>query len=551
MKLPGDPLEAATAQPPNGFLSGDIRAGMAGIPASEYHERSKHTPERIKTSGFRLDFENKPLPYKIYQDLPKEPLPGADAPVARAALEAIAEPDPMPTVDRTDSVLTQVNIDQFCHLATGITKNFSDETVDVDPVATPRAHLLHAVQPLYHAAACTGKLYHIDCYLVGAEIDGLPAGVYHFEPLTRSLDVLRRGDYRGVVAAATGEFPAASEAPLHVIATSTWWRNAWKYRDRTYRHAFWDSGTVVANLLAVAHGLGWRAEVVTGFADESIARLLGVDPESEAPVELVTIGRGHPAPEPKAMPTIDPATRPLSPEPVEYPTVYEAWTAGTLPDGDAARTWRDNAPIEVTDQEDGPTQALAPDRPEDRPETTISRTIRRRGSCRSYRRETVPFSTISTILDRGVRGVPIDIDDTDRALTYTDCYLISNGVEGLGDGAYQYHPDDGTLERLRSGPAREAAGHLALDQQLGADAAVCVYFLADVDAVTEQMGDRGYRVAQFEAAATAGRLYLATYAFDDLGGTGLTFYDDAVSEFFEPRASGQTPMFLYTIGRPG
>lgn len=37
---------------------------------------------------------------------------------------------------------------------------------------------------------------------------------------------------------------------------------------------------------------------------------------------------------------------------------------------------------------------------------------------------------------------------------------------------------------------------------------------------------------------------------ESLGGTGLTFFDDEVTGFFAPRATGQTPLFLYTLGRP-
>jgi len=58
--------------------------------------------------------------------------------------------------------------------------------------------------------------------------------------------------------------------------------------------------------------------------------------------------------------------------------------------------------------------------------------------------------------------------------------------------------------------------------------------MTDLTAVVDALGDRGYRVAQLEASLTAGRLYLGTYAHRDLGGTGLTFYDDIVSDFFAP-----------------
>ena len=41
-------------------------------------------------------------------------------------------------------------------------------------------------------------------------------------------------------------------APVIIACASTYWRNAWKYQSRAYRHCFWDCGTILANLLAVA-----------------------------------------------------------------------------------------------------------------------------------------------------------------------------------------------------------------------------------------------------------------------------------------------------------
>jgi len=74
--------------------------------------------------------------------------------------------------------------------------------------------------------------------------------------------------------------------------------------------------------------------------------------------------------------------------------------------------------------------------------------------------------------------------------------------------------------------------------------------MTDLDAVVDRLGDRGYRAAQLEAAITAGRLYLGAYAHRDLGATGLTFYDDTVTEFLSPWAADRTPTFLWTLGRP-
>jgi nitroreductase len=78
---------------------------------------------------------------------------------------------------------------------------------------------------------------------------------------------------------------------------------------------------------------------------------------------------------------------------------------------------------------------------------------------------------------------------------------------------------------------------------------VNVYVLADLDRVGRRYGNRGYRVAQLEAAIMGGRLYLAAYALG-LAASGLTFFDDEVTAFFAPHARGKSVMFLVAIGQP-
>ncbi|SEW27685.1 SagB/ThcOx family dehydrogenase [Natrinema salifodinae] len=536
--------------------------------ALDYHERTKHSPSSVREGGHGLDFDNKPTPYKEYTDLPKKTLADRIRPPRQPALAAIAEPTPDGD-PRRECRPDLETVTTLCYYAAGVTKEIEK-----------RGRSLR-----FRAAATTGALYHVDLYVVCGDLDGpgdetgepsrdLAAGVYHFDPRTLSLDVLREGDHRGALANASAH-EGVADAPLTIVTTSTWWRNAWKYGDRTFRHAFWDSGTTVANLLAVAHALDYRAEVVTGFADRPVADLLGVDPEHEAPLELVPIGAGDtvsgsdPASTADEIESIDPDTAPLSPNEKRFPLIHEAWSAGALDDGSAADAWRASKPVGTIGTRgpgDGERVALEPVDRETASGRPVHETIRRRGSCREYEREPISFRKLSTVLDRAVRGVPMDVrragergeSSNARAedagaeppLSFVDPYLLVNGVDGLEPGTYHYQPADGELERLRAGELRSEAGHLALDQRLGADAAVCIYFLTDLEAVVDALGDRGYRAAQLEAALTAGRLYLGTYAHRDLGGTGLTFYDDVVADCFAPRAAGQTPMFLYTMGRP-
>ncbi|MEK7219655.1 MAG: hypothetical protein AAB253_00560, partial [candidate division NC10 bacterium] len=90
------------------------------------------------------------------------------------------------------------------------------------------------------------------------------------------------------------------------------------------------------------------------------------------------------------------------------------------------------------------------------------------------------------------------------------------------------------------------------------EASVNVYCLADLKPILARFGTRGYRAAQLAGGITGGKLYLAAYA-ERLGATGLTFYDDAVTEFFSPHAApkesgvlrtGKSVMFLTALGHP-
>jgi SagB-type dehydrogenase family enzyme len=184
----------------------------------------------------------------------------------------------------------------------------------------------------------------------------------------------------------------------------------------------------------------------------------------------------------------------------------------------------------------------------ERPADPIEEVIVRRGSSRRFTGGAISFGQLSTLLASCTGGVSADFTPPDGVMM-NDVYLIVNAVDGLGPGSYVFHPGRGALERLQAGDFRRHAGQLALGQALAADASVNVYFLMDLERVLERQGNRGYRAAQLEAAIMAGKMYLAAYAMR-FGATGLTFFDDYVTEFFSPHAAGKSVMFLIALGVP-
>ena len=519
------------------------------VDARDYHERTKHAPESVGGGGNRMNPDIKPRPYKIYADRPEVTIAELGD-VPEPALSAIAVSEFESSVEEQSGDIDAEALHTLCHYATGVTKELEKRGQRMQ----------------FRAASCTGKLYHVDLYAVTGDLGSLGPGVYHFDPNADSFDVLREGDYRGVLARASGDSDRVADAPVTFVATSEWWRNAWKYADRTYRHAFWDSGTILANLLAAAHGRGHSAGVELGFADDPVVRLLGLDPEREAPLELVTVGSGDPVDSASADETveaIDPEEVPVSDDRVEYPLIPDAWRQSALASGDDARDWRaklaetatddgrDENPFGTHGPGDGEIVDLDPVDAETASGRPVDNTVERRGSLREFGHGAISARKFATILDRSLRGVPVAAGEDGSALAprVLDCYCLVHAVDGIPSGAYQYHHASSALERVGDAD-RETSARIALGQSVVGDAAVNVYLTADVDALVERLGNRGYRLAQLLGGVTLGRLYLATYAHRPLGGRGFTFFDDLVTDQLSPRAVNQTPMTMFAFGKP-
>ena len=504
--------------------------------ARAYHNATKHSYSSVRASGHRLDWDNRPLPFKVYPHLEAIRLPQEFPPLRLPALEAIARLE----AERATAIPDLSGLAQLLYLSAGIT----------------RRRRYPGGEIYFRAASHTGAMYAIELYAVCGDLPGLPAGVYHFGPGDFALRRLRAGDWRDVLAQASGGEAATAHAPVVIVSTGTYWRNAWKYQSRTYRHFGWDNGTLLANLLAAATASDWPARVVLGFADEPVNALLGLDTEREVALSLVPVGYLEaPAPEITAsLPPIAHETVPLSKREVDYPAMREMHAATVLRTGAQAAAWRAapapqaiTAPPQAGTASSGAAHPLAPPDEVPAPHDGIHQVILRRGSTRSFATRPISLAQLSTVLRAATQGVPADFLDPPHALL-NDVYLIAHAVEGLPSGAYVLQRDTWVLQPLKAGAFRAEAGYLGLEQQLPADASVAIYYLADLEAICERFGNRGYRAVQLEAGILGGKVYLAAYA-QHLGATGLTFYDDDVIDFFAPHAAGKSAIFHMAVGR--
>jgi SagB-type dehydrogenase family enzyme len=489
---------------------------MAGSVAARFFGETKH-PSRIHHAGV-MDWSNRPDPIKRYRGLESVPLP-RPGPVVTSALDAVATISAKPSGPRP----TIEDLARLLVLGAGVARTLTDGS------------------ETYHfrTYASAGALYPVEVYVACGDLPGLGSGVYHFGPRERGLVRLHGDDRRRFVVRAAGGEPAVGAAPVVLILTGIPWRTAWKYTERGYRHLFWDAGMIVANLLSLSAAAGLEARVILGFADREIEELLGLDGRTEFPLALVAIGSGddiEPSAEsPNAAAFV---TEPLSRKVIEYPMITEVNDAGRLESPDDVAAWRARGgSIPQT-----PSESSVPP-PAGHLSDDLATVIRRRGSARILARRAIPAETLRDILWRATRGIPTDYRP--NGARSIEPFLIVNQVDGHEPGAYRYR--GGELILLRRGNFRRESGTLALGQRLAADASATHFLMANLAEVMEALGDRGYRAAELEAGIVAGKLYLGAYAHR-LGATGLTFFDDPVTEFFGPPAAGLSCLLVVAVG---
>lgn len=496
-------------------------AASASAPAARrYRDATKHTPESVRADTFRLDWQNKPTLYRTYAGAETVALPAPHL-LTQAALDALVARAPAPAgafdLDALGTLL---------FLTGGITRTLPSGR-DI------------------RATAAAGALYPNEIYVVAGDLPGLPAGVYHYDPKGAQLARLRRGDWRTVVAEAADDAEVRT-APATIVMTGILWRSAWKYRERAYRHLYWDAGMMLANLLAAANATGMPAGVDAAFVDAQVDRLVGVDGLHEATIALVRIGSG--APPPVALPAADmPAltvqASALSPHPLEYPQALRYHAASQLADRTAVRTLRAARVARPTLRPRGAAQRLAARSDA----ASLDAVVRRRSSTRRFAQRPISAVDLGTVLALPARAVPVDFLRASGSLIET--YIIVHAVTDAAPGAYYYRASDQRLEQLAAGDFRNTAGFLSLNQALARDASVVIYYMADLTRIGSAFGERGYRLAQLEAGLRAGRAYLAAYALGR-GASGLTFFDDEVTRFFSPHAAALEPLLVVAVGAP-
>ncbi len=400
------------------------------------------------------EIERLPWFYKRYAqtlprvELPRE-LPTTTVP-AVAVLAGTAEVEP--------AELDLPQLSRLLHLAAGVVRK------------TERPYGTW----LFRAAGSAGSRSPFEVYVAVPEGGALPPGVHWYHPEDHAL--LQVGP------------PPRAGAPT-IVVTGIPWRTGWRYRERGYRHIYWDVGTMLAQLLAAADSAGLDASLYTRFPDRAVTALVGADGVHEWPVAVVAFG-GEPALEA----TGEAAAGEVDTAPVEFPLETTAQRAG---DTDTlGQPWETGKPVDVPESGSGPVEQVV-----------LSRSSQRRMDPAKSLTDSVARSALAVSL----RGVDLPH------------FVVVNAVDGVEPGIYRW-PE--LSAPVRAGDFRRELYRVALDQGLPRDAAFVVIGTADVSA----LDDREYREAQLAAGLVEGRLHLAAYALG-ASASGMTFLDSEIPGF--------------------
>lgn len=502
-----------------------------------------HFSDRSKAQEYEVDWDDAPLPYKLYKGLPAIAL-SAEVPLTLEDRAASAKP-------------ALQELGHFLWYVYGLTQ-ISQTATDMASENTFGLPL----QSIRRFVPSGGGLYPSELY-VYLKTEGLASGIYHYDAAHHRLVLLRGGNFDSYLSTALGHRCEISRCFACVFVSTMYWKNFFKYHNFAYRLQGLDAGVVIGQLLEVAKRFGYEAGVYFQFLDRAVHHLLGVS-ETEEGVNAVI---------------------PLSVEP------QMSWFTGSAPGEENVTAAQLCKELEAVANE----HEIRSRRVKEYPLLISMSEASRMESVQQFRmlgkekrsmddethagalpvsqRLTYDFASVcrqryspeldfvlgkvsqeqvASLLHEATASFPYrnDLDGTrENPGPRVSLYGCLYNVEGWNAGAYRY---DAALHSLR--PVRLGDHRLWLQYGLTwgnvnlTQVPLCFHVAGDRDHLISSLGYRGYRIQQMEAGMLVQRLLLAAAALG-MGGHPLLGYDaNAMDELYQMGAKGKTSLIQIPVG---
>ena len=198
------------------------------------------------------------------------PAPGFDA-----SLDAVLRARRSIREQDGDRPLTVRQLGEFLHRCARVTQVAADGRQQVSLRPSPSGGALHG----------------LELYPVVTRVDGLAAGMYHYDPFGHALDpVCGDGPLVRRLAALAGQASGAAVPQVLLVASCRFGRVMWKYQGMAYALVLKDLGALFQTMYLVATAMG-LAPCALGCGDvELFAAATGLDPRVESSVGEFMLG---------------------------------------------------------------------------------------------------------------------------------------------------------------------------------------------------------------------------------------------------------------------
>jgi len=171
-------------------------------------------------------------------------------------------------------------------------REYSQEALSMEDVS----QLLWAAQGITgprgfgRAAPSAGGTYPLEIYVVTGRVEGLEAGVYHYNPKEHSITRIRTGDFREELQEAGLNQKWIGNAAIDLVFTAVYERTTHVYGDRGIRYVHLEAGHAAQNVYLQAVSLNLGAVVVGAFDDKKVIETINATGD-ETPLYIIPIGK--------------------------------------------------------------------------------------------------------------------------------------------------------------------------------------------------------------------------------------------------------------------
>lgn len=136
----------------------------------------------------------------------------------------------------------------------------------------------------FRTYASAGARYPIEVYPVVLKSDDMELGIYHYNVIENSIELIRPGDYKETIKTFYSNHVMIDEAPCYILFSMIFERTMNKYGERGYRFIYLDAGHMSQNLYLVSEFLGLGVVGIGGgkFDDDVIDKFIGLNQLQES-----------------------------------------------------------------------------------------------------------------------------------------------------------------------------------------------------------------------------------------------------------------------------